>query len=264
MSGRGGAEYREGPSALDEVVRRLRDALDLITFFTAGEKETRAWTLRRGPDGARGGGVDPLRHRARLHPLRDDLDRGSARRRLARGGVEARDPAARGQDLRGPGRRRPEHPLQRLAAALAGPEPVGEVGAARSGSGTRSRGASRRRARRAGRGRRAPSARGGATRRSGRGTTRRACRRRRRSRASRGARRRGGAPASGSPIEPALPELRDHLRGGDVVGEADRPVLVGGVGRREAPLEQDVEVVGCASGAGPVRSSSRKRSIEPP
>jgi len=42
------AEYREGPSALDEVVRRLRDALDLITFFTAGEKETRAWTLRRG------------------------------------------------------------------------------------------------------------------------------------------------------------------------------------------------------------------------
>ena len=39
---------RRGPSALDEVVRRLRDALDLITFFTAGEKETRAWTLRRG------------------------------------------------------------------------------------------------------------------------------------------------------------------------------------------------------------------------
>jgi ribosome-binding ATPase YchF (GTP1/OBG family) len=41
-------EFRDGPSALDEVVRRLRDALDLITFFTAGEKETRAWTLRRG------------------------------------------------------------------------------------------------------------------------------------------------------------------------------------------------------------------------
>ena len=42
------AAYREGSSALDEVVRRLRDALDLITFFTAGDKETRAWTLRRG------------------------------------------------------------------------------------------------------------------------------------------------------------------------------------------------------------------------
>jgi len=42
-------EFREGkPSALNEVVRRLSEALDLIGFFTAGEKETRAWTLRRG------------------------------------------------------------------------------------------------------------------------------------------------------------------------------------------------------------------------
>src|SRR3712207_1678816 len=42
------AAFREGPSALNEVVRRLFEALDLIVFFTAGEKETRAWTLRRG------------------------------------------------------------------------------------------------------------------------------------------------------------------------------------------------------------------------
>ena len=42
------AEFRDGPSALDEVVRRLSEALGLITFFTAGEKETRAWTLRQG------------------------------------------------------------------------------------------------------------------------------------------------------------------------------------------------------------------------
>ena len=48
MSDEEAAEYREGPSALDEVVRRLSDALGLITFFTAGEKETRAWTLRGG------------------------------------------------------------------------------------------------------------------------------------------------------------------------------------------------------------------------
>ena len=40
--------FRDGPSALDEVVRRLKDALGLITFFTVGDKETRAWTLRRG------------------------------------------------------------------------------------------------------------------------------------------------------------------------------------------------------------------------
>lgn len=42
------ASFRDGPSALDEIVRRLEEALGLITFFTAGEKETRAWTLRRG------------------------------------------------------------------------------------------------------------------------------------------------------------------------------------------------------------------------
>ena len=42
------AAFREGASALDEVVRRLFAALDLVSFFTAGETETRAWTLRRG------------------------------------------------------------------------------------------------------------------------------------------------------------------------------------------------------------------------
>jgi ribosome-binding ATPase len=43
------AAFRDGsPSALEEIARRLRDSLDLITFFTAGEKETRAWPLRRG------------------------------------------------------------------------------------------------------------------------------------------------------------------------------------------------------------------------
>jgi ribosome-binding ATPase YchF (GTP1/OBG family) len=43
------AEFRGGgESALGAVVRQLAETLDLITFFTAGEKETRAWTLRRG------------------------------------------------------------------------------------------------------------------------------------------------------------------------------------------------------------------------
>jgi len=41
------AEFRgSSSSALDDVAGRLAVALDLITFFTAGEKETRAWTLR--------------------------------------------------------------------------------------------------------------------------------------------------------------------------------------------------------------------------
>jgi ribosome-binding ATPase len=42
------AAFRDGASAVGEVARRLFEALDLVTFFTAGEKETRAWTLRRG------------------------------------------------------------------------------------------------------------------------------------------------------------------------------------------------------------------------
>jgi ribosome-binding ATPase YchF (GTP1/OBG family) len=43
------AAFRDGSeSALDEIAGRLARALDLVTFFTAGEQETRAWTLRNG------------------------------------------------------------------------------------------------------------------------------------------------------------------------------------------------------------------------
>ncbi len=42
------AAFREGESALDEIVRRLFEVLGLVTFFTAGDKEARGWTLRRG------------------------------------------------------------------------------------------------------------------------------------------------------------------------------------------------------------------------
>jgi ribosome-binding ATPase YchF (GTP1/OBG family) len=42
------ASFREGESALGEIARQLFEVLDLVTFFTAGDKETRAWTLPRG------------------------------------------------------------------------------------------------------------------------------------------------------------------------------------------------------------------------
>ncbi len=50
MSDEDAASFRnEGSeSALREIGKRLFDALGLIVFFTAGEKETRAWTLREG------------------------------------------------------------------------------------------------------------------------------------------------------------------------------------------------------------------------
>jgi ribosome-binding ATPase len=41
------AEFRDDPPALEQVVRRLFEALDLIVFFTANENEARSWTLRR-------------------------------------------------------------------------------------------------------------------------------------------------------------------------------------------------------------------------
>jgi ribosome-binding ATPase YchF (GTP1/OBG family) len=42
------AAFRDGPSALGEVARRLFEAVDLISFFTASDTEARAWPLRRG------------------------------------------------------------------------------------------------------------------------------------------------------------------------------------------------------------------------
>jgi ribosome-binding ATPase YchF (GTP1/OBG family) len=42
------AEFRTGPSALDDVVHRLKETLGLITFFTIGDAEARSWTLRHG------------------------------------------------------------------------------------------------------------------------------------------------------------------------------------------------------------------------
>ena len=42
------AEFRSGPSALDDVVFRLKEALGLVTFFTVGDTEARSWTLQTG------------------------------------------------------------------------------------------------------------------------------------------------------------------------------------------------------------------------
>ena len=74
--------FREGASALAEVVQRLKDALGLITFFTAGEKETRAWTLRDGQTALEAGGTihsDIARGFIRCEVIRWDdlLDAGS-------------------------------------------------------------------------------------------------------------------------------------------------------------------------------------------
>jgi ribosome-binding ATPase len=42
------AEFRDGPSGFENVLSNLFETVGLLTFFTGGEKETRAWTLRAG------------------------------------------------------------------------------------------------------------------------------------------------------------------------------------------------------------------------
>jgi len=44
-------------SGLDAVIKKSYQLLDLITFFTSGEKETRAWTLKRNSKAPQAGGV---------------------------------------------------------------------------------------------------------------------------------------------------------------------------------------------------------------
>ena len=56
---------------LDRLIRAGYDLLDLITYFTAGPKETRAWTIRRGTRAPQAAGVIHTRLRAWFHPRPD-------------------------------------------------------------------------------------------------------------------------------------------------------------------------------------------------
>ena len=40
--------FRDAPSALEQVIPRVFETLDLVEFFTANENDAHAWTLRRG------------------------------------------------------------------------------------------------------------------------------------------------------------------------------------------------------------------------
>ena len=48
LSAKEAEAFREGPSALADVTWRLFSRLGLISFFTIGDREARAWTLRLG------------------------------------------------------------------------------------------------------------------------------------------------------------------------------------------------------------------------
>jgi ribosome-binding ATPase YchF (GTP1/OBG family) len=86
------AEYREGPSALEAVLRQVFEAADLITFFTASDKDARAWTLRRGEtalDAAATIHTDIARGFIRCEVIRwNDLVEAGSRAEVARRGQQ--------------------------------------------------------------------------------------------------------------------------------------------------------------------------------
>jgi ribosome-binding ATPase len=86
------AEFREGPSALEAVLRELFAAADLITFFTAGDKEARAWTLHRGGTALEAAGevhTDIARGFIRCEVIPwDDLVEAGSRAEAARRGLQ--------------------------------------------------------------------------------------------------------------------------------------------------------------------------------
>jgi ribosome-binding ATPase YchF (GTP1/OBG family) len=86
------ASFREGASALEEVVRRLSEELGLISFFTAGDKETRAWTLRRGQSALEAAATihtDIARGFIRCEVIRwDDLVEAGSHAEAARAGLQ--------------------------------------------------------------------------------------------------------------------------------------------------------------------------------
>ncbi|MCZ7669517.1 MAG: DUF933 domain-containing protein [Chloroflexi bacterium] len=51
------AEYSVTELSLDKVIRLSYDLMGLQSFFTVGEDEVRAWTLKRGADAVEAAGV---------------------------------------------------------------------------------------------------------------------------------------------------------------------------------------------------------------
>ena len=86
------AEFRSGPSALDDVVHRLKEALGLITLFTISDTEARSWTLRDGEtalDAAESIHSDIARGFIRCEVIRwDDLLECGSHAEAARRGLE--------------------------------------------------------------------------------------------------------------------------------------------------------------------------------
>ena len=119
------AEYNLTEPAAPLLTRLAYEALDLISFFTMGEDEVRAWPIPRGSNAVAAAG--------KIH---SDLARGFIRAEVIpwkqveaatdMKSLKAAEPRrSDGQGVRRPGRRHPEHPLQRVRPVVA--EPIRKV-----------------------------------------------------------------------------------------------------------------------------------------
>ena len=86
------AAFRDGPSALETAIGALFDQAGLLTFFTANEKEARAWTLKTGSSALDAAGsihTDMARGFIRCEVIAyEDLVDAGSRAEAARRGVQ--------------------------------------------------------------------------------------------------------------------------------------------------------------------------------
>ena len=109
------AEIGQEEPGLNRLIRAAYKLLGLQTYFTAGVKEVRAWTIHIGDTGPQAAGVIHTDFEKRLHPRPDHRLR-RLHRLQGRAGRQGRGQDARGrQGVRRQGRRRDELPVQRLS-----------------------------------------------------------------------------------------------------------------------------------------------------
>ena len=108
------AAYGLKSSGLDRIIQATYQLLGLTSFFTAGEPEVRAWTIKRGMNAQKAAGA-----------IHSDIERGFIRAEVVRcedllaagslaGGARTRAGAPRREGIHRAGRRRHSVPPQRL------------------------------------------------------------------------------------------------------------------------------------------------------
>ena len=119
---------------LNRVIRAGYKLLGLQTYFTAGPKEVRAWTVRIGATAPQAAGVIHTDFEKGLHPRRSDRLRRLRRQQGRAGRQRGWQAAARRQGIRRPRRRRHALPLQRLRPKPAWPCETSKSATSASGS----------------------------------------------------------------------------------------------------------------------------------